>query len=98
MNIVINRELARIKYQAATDAIEKVDKVTWARIQQISKLLESVESANILSQTYGDKFYRLYELRRRLHVKVGVLLEVMAECHKAEQEVHQEFITETNNL
>lgn len=98
MNEVINRELARIKYKAATEAIAKVEKATFARINQISQVVDSDEGMNILNQSVGLTFRRQYDLRCILRGKLDVLWEVMAECHIAETEAHQELIRETNNL
>lgn len=98
MNEVINRELARIKYDATKKAIAKVEKATFARINQISQVVDSSEGMNILNQSVGLTFRRQYDLRCILRGKLDVLWKIMAECHEAHAEAHQELIRETNNL
>ena len=66
-------ELDAIIKRAQRDALNEVDERLQRRWEQINRILTNGRS--IWEQTYGDKFNRMYDLRRTLLAKMTTLSE-----------------------
>lgn len=67
------KELDAIIKRAQRDALNEVDERLQRRWEQINRILTN--GRPILEQTYGDKFNRMYDLRRTLITKMMILSE-----------------------
>lgn len=75
--VMIKNECGRIISRSEMAMCDAISEKLWRRQDVITQVLYTEEGFNIFRNSKGARFDKLYELRKRLHIKLRVLDEVL---------------------